>query len=84
MRVDSKLTELMAVIGEWVSVMRDSVQRLDVYGKNSREDSLLELEERVKVQLENITKKNYKECILLTPPFLGGKLVSSCVVYYGI
>jgi tetratricopeptide (TPR) repeat protein len=51
--------------------------------KNSREDSLLELEERVKVQLENITKKKYKECILLTPPFLGGKLVSSCVVYYG-
>jgi hypothetical protein len=51
--------------------------------KNSREDSLLELEERIKVQLENISKREYKECFLLTPPFLGRKLVSSCVVYYG-
>jgi hypothetical protein len=51
--------------------------------KTNREDSLLEIEERIKVQLESISKRKYKECILLTPPFLGGKLVSSCVVYYG-
>jgi len=51
--------------------------------KNSKEDLLLEIEKKIKVQSEGITKMKYRECILLTPPFLGGKLVSSVVVYLG-
>jgi hypothetical protein len=51
--------------------------------KNMNEKSLMELEKKMKLQFEvqNLTK--VKTCILLTPPFLGGKLVPSCVVYYG-
>jgi hypothetical protein len=39
MRVDSKLTEMVAVIGEWVSVIRDSVQTLHVYRNNGIEET---------------------------------------------
>jgi len=51
--------------------------------KNMSEVNLFDLEYRVKLQFEVQNQTNIKTCILLTPPFLGGKLVSSCVVYYG-
>ncbi len=51
--------------------------------KNMSEVNLFELEYRVKLQFEVQNQTNIKTCILLTPPFLGGKIVSSCVVYYG-
>jgi hypothetical protein len=51
--------------------------------KNNGEYLFLEMEDRIRIQMENLYKKRYKECILLTPPFLGGKLVSSIVVYLG-
>ncbi len=52
--------------------------------KNMNDVSLLVLENRLKIQFEVQNQTKVKTCILLTPPFLGGKLVSSCVVYYGI
>jgi hypothetical protein len=51
--------------------------------KNMSEVNLFELEYRVKLQFEVQNQTNIKTCILLTPQFLGGKIVSSCVVYYG-
>ena len=51
--------------------------------KNMNDVSLLVLENRLKIQFEVQNQTKVKTCILLTPPFLGGKLVSSCVVYYG-
>jgi len=51
--------------------------------KNMIEVNLFELENRVKLQFIVQNQTNIKTCILLTPPFLSGKLVSSCVVYYG-
>jgi hypothetical protein len=51
--------------------------------KNMSEVNLFDLEYRVKLQFEVQNQTNIKTCILLTPPFLAGKLVSSCVVYYG-
>jgi len=38
MRIDSKLTQLVTVIGEWVSVMRDSVPMVNAYTKDEREE----------------------------------------------
>ncbi len=52
--------------------------------KNKRETRLLDLEEEFRFQFEVQNQFKVKTCILLTPPFLGGKLVSSCVVYYGM
>ncbi len=51
--------------------------------KNMSDVSLHVLENRLKIQFEVQNQTKVKTCILLTPPFLGGKLVSSCVVYYG-
>ena len=51
--------------------------------KNMGDVNLFELENRIKLQFEVQNQTKVKTCILLTPPFLGGKLVSSCVVYYG-
>jgi hypothetical protein len=51
--------------------------------KNMSEVNLFDLEYRVKLQFEVQNQMKVKTCILLTPPFLAGKLVSSCVVYYG-
>ena len=51
--------------------------------KNMGDVNLFELENRIKLQFEVQNQTKVKTCILLTPPYLGGKLVSSCVVYYG-
>lgn len=52
--------------------------------KNKRETRLLDLEKEFRFQFEVQNQIKVKTCTLLTPPFLGGKLVSSCVVYFGI
>jgi hypothetical protein len=67
MRVDSKLTEMVAVIGEWVSVMRDSVQTLHGYGKNSREDSRDSDETTSKRRVSETNTKGIVEYVTLLP-----------------
>ncbi len=52
--------------------------------KNKRETRLFDLETEFKLQYEVQNQIKVKTCILLTPPFIGGKLVSSCIVYYGL
>jgi hypothetical protein len=52
--------------------------------KNKRETRRSDLEEEFRFQFEVQNQTKVKTCILLTPPFLEGKLVSSCVVYFGI
>jgi hypothetical protein len=67
MRVDSKLTELVAVIGEWVSVMRDSVQTLHVFGKNAIEETTGSAETKHKRTASETSTKGIGEYVTFLP-----------------
>ncbi len=67
MRVDSKLTELVAVVGEWASVMRDSVQTLHVYGKNRKEETRDSDETTSKRRVSETNTKGIVEYATLLP-----------------
>ena len=67
MRVDSKLTELVAVIGEWVSVIRDSVQTPHVYRTNGIEETRNSAETTSKRRVSETNTKGIEENATLLP-----------------
>ena len=67
MRVDSKLTELVAVIGEWVSVMRDSVQTLHVYSSNGIEETTGSVKTKHKRTASETSTKGIVEYVTFLP-----------------
>ncbi len=67
MRVDNKLTQLVTVIGEWVSVTRDNVQTLHVYGKSGLEETPDSAETKHERTASETSTKGIVEYVTLLP-----------------